>query len=407
MEMYNRQLAHSILQKLNEIFPSATSSDDLREFQVPGYKSETKEAWLDAIDALLKLGHVSGKDMREGPRLVDAAGLLITALGREELEKAKSDKMEPIGTYADSKVAFLSHAARDQKIAIYLKEVLEQEIPGCDVFVSSDTEDLRPGDDWVETVRKNLRDARILLLLATERGLTRPWVWYETGAAWSSRIRMIPCCMGNVRKNELPAPFSSHQAVNIDEASDLQNLLMEIGRVFGLNVQAAELQPILGRLRTLDQIARESDTSMPTSEEIQLRLDATNVSAKIAQGNRQWFVVVLTNESAEIVRVLHLRLLGPNRVLLAERYSLSSEPEEKRALPPNGTLSVEMRLQSDPAAQLASIVSQVGRFDAAPQVQADLTIQVGCEVLGKFKQYETNRRVQLDVVNHQITDYGF
>ena len=82
-------------------------------------------------------------------------------------------------------MAFPRHAAMDETIARFLKTTLMQIIPGIDVFVSSDPEDLRPGDVWVEVILENLAKAELIVVLATERGLSRKWVWYESGATWS------------------------------------------------------------------------------------------------------------------------------------------------------------------------------------------------------------------------------
>src|SRR5213593_4436948 len=99
-----------------------------------------------------------------------------------------------------STIVFLSHAAADQEIARHLKQVIETCFPQINVFVSSDPEDLPPGDPWVQTVLANLESAKMLLILATERGLNRKWVWFETGAGWSRGLLFIPCCAGKTRK---------------------------------------------------------------------------------------------------------------------------------------------------------------------------------------------------------------
>jgi hypothetical protein len=303
---------------------------------------------------------------------------------------------------SESKLIFLSHAARDQHIAIYLKTIIEEAIPSSNVFVSSDTEDLRPGDEWVKTIRQNLREAKMLLLLASERGLARPWVWYETGSAWSREIRMIPCCLGRVRKNGLSAPFSSYQALNADEAGDFRSLLTEVGRELKLPVHLPEIGPLVSQLQALDRTAHESDAGMLTPEEIQPRVDATNVSAKIMQGFRDAFSVLLTNESAESVLVREIRLIGPKGIALTEPYVLPPEP--KRTIEPHGRLQVDWKLQSDPTINLIRLSSPDGWPSGKSTIQADLTIEVGCEILRRFKKCPTNRQVQVDVLNRRIDD---
>jgi TIR domain-containing protein len=303
---------------------------------------------------------------------------------------------------SESKLIFLSHAARDQGIAIYLKKIIEEAIPSSNVFVSSDTEDLRPGDEWVKTIRENLREAKMLLLLASKRGLSRPWVWYETGAAWSREIRMIPCCLGKVKKNGLSAPFSSYQALNADEAGDFRSLLTEIGRELRLPIRLPEIEPVVSQLQALDRTAHETDASMLTPEEVQPRVDATNVSAKIREGFPDAFSVLLTNESAESVLVREIRLIGPKGIALTEPYVLP--PESRRTIEPHGRLQVDWKPQSDPTVSLIRLSSPGGWPSGKSRIEADLTIEVGCEVLKRFKKCPTNRQVQVDVLNRRIDD---
>jgi hypothetical protein len=107
---------------------------------------------------------------------------------------------------------FLSHAAIDHEIALSLKRHLQTALPGADIFVSSDPEDLPLGDPWVQTILSALDTAKLVLALTTERGLSRKWVWFESGRTWFSDVPCIPCCLGKVRKDALPAPFSSLMA---------------------------------------------------------------------------------------------------------------------------------------------------------------------------------------------------
>src|SRR5438093_4496589 len=158
-----------------------------------------------------------------------------------------------------STIVFLSHAAADQAIAGHLKHVIETCFPQINIFVSSDPEDLPPGDPWVQTVLANLKSAKMLLILATERGLNRKWVWFETGAGWSRGLPFIPCCAGRTRKGQLPHPFSGYQALNIDEEGDFGILLNTLRGTFGEPETAPELQKIIAELIRLDIRAEERE----------------------------------------------------------------------------------------------------------------------------------------------------
>ena len=328
------------------------------------------------------------------------------ARATERTSAPTSDSNQPVPVPAipqsQSKLIFLSHAAKDQDIAIYLKKIIEEVIPGSRVFVSSDTEDLRPGDEWVKTIRQNLRESTMLLLLASNRALSRPWVWYETGSAWSREIRMIPCCIGKMRKAGLSAPFSSYQALNVDEAADFSSLVTEIGRELDLTIRVPEIAKVVSQLQAFDRTAQENDTSLLTAEEIQLRVDLTNVSARIAQGYSDSFSILLTNESAESVLVREIRLIGPKSIALAAPYTLPHE--SKRTIAPHDRLQVDWKLQTNVAVNLMHLSFPGGWPHGKSTIQADLTIEVGCEILKRFKKCPTNRQVQVDVLNSRIDD---
>jgi hypothetical protein len=179
--------------------------------------------------------------------------------------------------FLKSKVLFLSHAVADNEIALSLKKVLEASFTGLEVFVSSDPEDLPPGDPWVTTVLSNLRAAFVIWVLATERGLSRKWVWFEAGAGWDRHDAFIPCCLGKIRKGSLPAPYSHYQAVNIDEVGDLKALFSGLPKTLGSPSYDVDYSGIVADLIRLDVRAEER-------ARIALSPFAAEVSAKVKEG---------------------------------------------------------------------------------------------------------------------------
>jgi len=155
------------------------------------------------------------------------------------------------------RVLFLSHAAVDEEIAVYLKKALAAAFPGLEVFVSSDPEDLPPGDPWVETVLKNLREAFAVWVLATDRGLSRKWVWFEAGAGWGRKNQFVPCCVGRIRKGQLPPPYSHHIAVNADEEQGLRTAFEQLAKDLGWPISQVDYAEVAGNLTRLDVRAEE------------------------------------------------------------------------------------------------------------------------------------------------------
>lgn len=161
------------------------------------------------------------------------------------------------GTAAsDRSKLFLSHAASDEGIALLLKAEIERRLPGVKVFCSSDPADLPPGTKWSEAIQQALQESAMLIFVASERGLQRQWVWFECGTFWFRQRKIMPLCLGEVRKNALRPPLSELQAINGDESSDLKTAFDVIAAVSGVPVSdATDLHSLSERLRLLDREA--------------------------------------------------------------------------------------------------------------------------------------------------------
>lgn len=176
-------------------------------------------------------------------------------LARDQLAMLRSEAGLPSGK------AFLSHAAIDAEIASFLKSELEARVPGLSIFRSSDPTDLPPGVRWPAEIQKALREAPSFLLLATSRSLVRPWVWFESGTVWFRNIPIMPLCLGEARKNDLPTPLSELQALNIDEPSDLRVLLENLGK-------AINVRPVTDRIEIFASSLVELEAKVLTKAQV-------------------------------------------------------------------------------------------------------------------------------------------
>ena len=152
---------------------------------------------------------------------------------------------------------FISHAAADQKIAISLKSYISKALPTLSIFVSSDPGDLKLGDPWVTKILRALETTTFVIFLATARGLDRKWVWFEAGRTWFSGVKLLPCCLGIVRKSELPAPFSGIMSANLDEEIDIRLLFEELERMFGKLSLTTNYSEVARSMTRLDIRAEE------------------------------------------------------------------------------------------------------------------------------------------------------
>jgi len=196
-------------------------------------------------------------------------------------------------------VLFVSHAPIDGEIAQHAKKIIVLASPNIEVFVSSDPEDLPIGDPWVERILTALDRAKLVIVLATERGLGRKWVWFEAGAGWDRRRKIVTCCMGTTRKNALPPPFSLHTALNIDEESDLRSFFGLLANEFGSATIQIDYPQLAKEIARLDVRAEERQKTINLEDEERPFFDFRSEAVKrklneLGQGGRDLIRLVLT-----------------------------------------------------------------------------------------------------------------
>lgn len=124
---------------------------------------------------------------------------------------------------------FLSFIHEDRRVADALKTLVEHELGiHKEVFMVTDQDHLRAGDNWLGTIENALKSSEIVLSLLSKRSITKPWVNFEAGAGWLAGKRVIPVCIGNQKKGVLPNPYSHWQGVNLpDDETFLLNTIAD------------------------------------------------------------------------------------------------------------------------------------------------------------------------------------
>jgi hypothetical protein len=110
---------------------------------------------------------------------------------------------------------FISYIHEDETIAKALQKLLEAKLPSVGVFVAGDQ--LRLGDEWLSKIRAALKSAKVILALFSPAAIERPWVHFEAGGAWFSDGKtLIPICIGHLRPENLPKPYSNIQGASLE-----------------------------------------------------------------------------------------------------------------------------------------------------------------------------------------------
>lgn len=119
--------------------------------------------------------------------------------------------------YELSPDVFISYAESEGTLAIALKDWIMTTFSGrYKIFVASDSESIRLGDNWLQKIEQAIRSSRLMIVLLSPSSLSRPWINFEAGGAWMRGIRVLCICHSGQRKADLPAPYSHLQAVELE-----------------------------------------------------------------------------------------------------------------------------------------------------------------------------------------------
>jgi hypothetical protein len=120
--------------------------------------------------------------------------------------------------------------------------------PSVSIFRSSDENAIYAGDDWMARIFTELSGAKVLISMLTPASVSRPWINFEAGAAWMSKIKVIPVCVGGLKVTDLPKPYSSLQGVEISTHDGAYYLASSIAH--HLNI-AVPYKPLFGMMQSM------------------------------------------------------------------------------------------------------------------------------------------------------------
>ncbi len=163
---------------------------------------------------------------------------------------------------------FISHINEEAALAQVLKQWIEGSLqPRCEVFVSSDPEDLPLGDKWLQTITQQLTDATVMLILCSARSIERPWINFEAGFAFARQIPIIPFCHSGFGKGDLPRPLSDFQAEESADPSFARTILGGIATHGDMaRVPPIDFEQMAKEIRDAErEVSSSAPTPVPTA----------------------------------------------------------------------------------------------------------------------------------------------
>lgn len=120
---------------------------------------------------------------------------------------------------------FLSYAYVDNEVATKFAQALSS--VGLTVFYG---EQISAGDNWINTINKQLEASDVLIVLVSKEALDSSWVHMEVGAAWARNKMVIPVLFPGIDFADLTIPMASFQGIKVSSLDNLDSTIEEISR---------------------------------------------------------------------------------------------------------------------------------------------------------------------------------
>ena len=127
---------------------------------------------------------------------------------------------------------FISHITEEKDLAINFKNYLIQKFQSSiEVFVSSDMESIGLGNEWFSTIKSNLANCDLMIILCSSNSINRPWINFEAGCGSIRNIPVIPICHSGFTPDKLPYPLKVLQGGLISKKEDIIKIFKEISEI--------------------------------------------------------------------------------------------------------------------------------------------------------------------------------
>lgn len=127
---------------------------------------------------------------------------------------------------------FISHITEEKELAVNFKNYLSKRFQSSiDIFVSSDMESIGLGNEWFSTIKSNLANCDLMIILCSINSINRPWINFEAGCGSIRNIPVIPICHSGFTPDKLPYPLKVLQGGLISNKEDINKIFKEISSI--------------------------------------------------------------------------------------------------------------------------------------------------------------------------------
>lgn len=158
---------------------------------------------------------------------------------------------------------FISHNTEEAPLALFLKRFIKKAFLGkIDVFVSSDVQDLGPGDRFVKRIVTALEQSKVLIIICSPSSIARPWINFEAGYGWAKQMRIIPVCHSGQHVDQLPFPHNNYQALQLEDEAFFNRLVTALCTTFKFDAPPLALATLRKELNKVKDTLRGAEAPL-------------------------------------------------------------------------------------------------------------------------------------------------
>lgn len=130
-------------------------------------------------------------------------------------------------------IVFFSHSSRDGGALRRLKQrFIDLTGSTIDVFLSSDGQSIRLGQNWLASIEQALADATLMFVFVSPTAVKSPWIYFEAGHAYAKRLDVVPVGLFGIEVGSIPPPLSILQGFNVSGHESLNNIIAKTNEKF-------------------------------------------------------------------------------------------------------------------------------------------------------------------------------
>ncbi len=253
---------------------------------------------------------------------------------------------------------FISHSHDEKELALAWRDLVRATTAGVvKVWLSTDTNPgggMPIGEEWRESLYRNLREATHVFAVVSSRSLNRPWVVWEAGVATGiAKERKLVPLVFSMPIGELSGPISSYQAYGAEDRDTVKEVCYRLSRDAGqdpdISIWDAPIE------RYLAQVARFRPPRAASPEDLEAwRLRFTTLrdqgrEAEVPQLAEQFYASLETDPAAvdrrihELLSDVYLRLRRPEKALEELERALAFAPQDLILAHRKGLSLLEMK----------------------------------------------------------------